>query len=67
MMRYRQRLLCATGSCGAHRNMPSGRYGSRAAVASTQMAQLVYPQLRKCPERSGIYASCQGRTSELAI
>src|ERR1700726_4140652 len=33
--------------------------GSRAAVAGRLMAQPVYPQLRKCPERSGTYASCQ--------
>src|ERR1700692_484652 len=38
--------------------------GSKAAVAGRRMAQPVYPQLRKYPERSGTYASCQGLTTQ---
>ena len=38
--------------------------GSKAAVAGRRMAQPVYPQLRKYPERSGTYASCQRMTSQ---
>jgi hypothetical protein len=34
-----------------------------AAVARTLMAQPVYIQLRKCPVRSGTYASCHEETS----
>jgi hypothetical protein len=30
-------------------------------VTGRLMAQPVYPQLRKCPERSGTYASCEDR------
>src|ERR1700726_680773 len=37
--------------------------GSRAAVAGKRMAQPIYPQLRKCAERSGTYASCHGTKS----
>jgi hypothetical protein len=34
------------------------RAGSRVTVAGRRMAQPVYPQLRKCPTRSGTYVSC---------
>jgi len=37
-------------------------FGSRAAVAGRLMAQPVYPQLRKCPVRSGTCASCHFQT-----
>ena len=39
------------------------RNGSRPAVAGRLIAQPVYRQLRKYPTHSGIYASCQQRTS----
>ena len=40
------------------------RNGSRAAVAGRQIAQPVYPQLRKYLMRSGTYASCQQPKSQ---